>query len=216
MRKFIDETGKRYGRLVVVERKRPNEGGNAMFLCRCDCGKTCVVRGPNLRSGGTRSCGCLASEVTKERNKKHGFASRNKRERLHRVWEGIKERTTNPRHKSCKHYGARGISMCDLWLNDYPAFRSWARKNGYDENAKRGDCTIDRIDNNKGYSPENCRIANLFDQANNTRKNIIIKYSGKNLSVSQWARETKLKRSTIRNRLSRGWSVEQTLTTPVP
>lgn len=177
-KKYIDITGKRFGRLVVIEPslKRTNDGA-VHWVCKCDCGKTTVVNGTSLRRGVQISCRCMqvthldTVDRTKINHKKHGACPiGERRERLYGVWDGIKQRCYNENLKVYKYYGGRGISVCDLWKNDYAAFREWAFSNGYDPNAKRYECTIDRIDNNGNYEPDNCRFVDMKTQAQNKRK----------------------------------------------
>lgn len=129
-------------------------------------------------------------------------------ERLYGIWRGIKTRTQNPRHKDYKYCGAKGITVCDEWNNSYESFRDWALANGYQD-----DLTIDRIDNGGNYCPENCRWTDAYTQANNKSSNHLLTYNGKTQTMAQWARETGLKRETIKDRLKSGWSVEDALTT---
>lgn len=158
-----DLTGQRFGRLVVVERAGSNERKHATWLCRCDCGKTITLLGYNLRSGNTNSCGCLNSDEARKRFITHNMS----RSRLYNVWSGMKRRCCNPNSQRYHQYGGRGITICNEWLHDFQAFYEWAMANGYDENAAHGQCTIDRIDNDKGYSPDNCRWVDMKTQRHN-------------------------------------------------
>ena len=163
MGKLIDLTGQRFGRLVVVERAGSTQRGQATWLCRCDCGNETAVVANSLRRGNTNSCGCIHSELLSSRNYKHG----KRHSRLYGVWLGMKERCYNPKHNRYHRYGGRGIAVCDEWRDNFNAFYEWSVANGYDENAPYGECTIDRIDVDSDYCPENCRWVDLLTQRNN-------------------------------------------------
>lgn len=188
----VDLTGRRYGRLVVVEYAGKRESGGqqkTLWLCKCDCGKTKIVLGGGLNSGHTTSCGCYHNEKFGDVNRKHNMANKNK---LYRVWKGIKERCLNPNNKSYKNYGGRGISVCDEWVNDFKAFYDWSISNGYREQETSyglNSMTIDRIDNNGDYSPSNCKWSTAIEQANNKRNNRIVKINGVVDTVANFSRK---------------------------
>ena len=190
-----DLSGKRFGNLTVVKLAHCH-GGQAHWLCSCDCGKDAVVRGSHLRNGHTSSCGC----------KKGHIAHHESKTRLYSIWRNMLDRCFNTNNPQYKRYGARGILVCEEWF-EYVPFRDWAMANGYDKSL-----SIDRIDNDGGYSPENCRWATAVQQANNTRKTRFITYNGETHSVSEWARILNIKQSTLNMRINKyGWSVEDAL-----
>lgn len=192
--------GLKFGKLLVLERVddyiRPNDHkGRPRYKCLCECGKITYVIGTSLTYGVTKSCGCNMGKNLL----KHGFAHK---EKLYNVWENIKARCKNN-----KYYGGRGIKICDEWKNDYTAFRNWAINNGYNENL-----TIDRIDVNGNYEPNNCRWVDIFVQANNKRNNVYLTYKNETKTVHQWEEIVGIKAATIKRRLQLGWSIERALT----
>lgn len=208
--RFIDLTGKRYGRLVVIERAK-NKGSKTAWLCKCDCGNEKIVSGDKLKTGNTKSCGCLNKELTIRRSSTHKMTNT----RLYRLWLGIKKRCYNKNQPEYKNYGAKGIKMCDEWKNDFISFCSWSYEHGFDEKLSRWECSIDRIDTLKDYSPQNCRWVDIHKQANNKTNNHLLTFQNSTLTLTQWSKKIKISQSTIRHRLKRGWSVEKTLTTPL-
>lgn len=162
--KTIDMTGRRFGRLVV---NKMIAGNNSRVKCECvcDCGNVITCTSTNLVQGKTTSCGCYRTEVTRSINLIHGESHT----RLYKVWQGMRERCYDKNHISYYLYGERGITVCDEWNNSYMAFKEWAENNGYDWYADRGECTLDRVDVNGSYCPENCRWVDMKTQSNNKR-----------------------------------------------
>lgn len=157
--------GKRFGRLTAIKKVGVATNRHNIWECQCDCGNTAFVLSTELINGHTKSCGCLMKETVSRMMSTHGLSD----SRLYTVWCGVVARCENPAHKSYKNYGGRGIKICSEWRNDFTAFHDWALANGYDENAPRGQCTIDRIDVNGDYEPNNCRWVTQAEQMKNTR-----------------------------------------------
>lgn len=170
--KFKDISGQRFGLLVAQKpiKVRTSKRTRIKWECKCDCGNIAVVTGSNLASGHTKSCGCLNSKMTSERNKVIMVVHGGINDRLYEVWGSMKKRCNNPNDKSYKNYGGRGIKVCKEWNENYLSFKKWAYKNGYDENAPHGECTIDRINVNGNYEPNNCRWISNAEQQKNKRK----------------------------------------------
>ena len=162
--KLINLVGKRFGRLTVIERYG-YQGKIITWLCKCDCGNSCIVRGDHLKDLSISSCGCLTKELRITNATKHSLSGT----RLYRIYNCMKNRCYDKKHKHYKNYGGRGITICDEWLNSYISFKTWAESNGYDWEAPRGQCTLDRKDVNGDYCPENCRWSDMKTQSNNRR-----------------------------------------------
>jgi len=199
----IDLTGQRFGRLVVLGIASYDEKTyTKKWLCRCDCGKKIEVSGGNLRSGHSKSCGCLRRDICIKASTAHGKS----RTRLYSIWIGMRKRCKDKNQKNYRLYGGRGIKVCDEWEKNFTVFETWALNNGYAENL-----SIDRIDSNGNYEPSNCRWATDEVQSNNTRTNHIITFDGETHTVAEWARIKSLKPNVIYNRLFMGWKPEDAI-----
>lgn len=187
------EPGARFGMLVVVSATTPSKR-RSRSVCRCDCGNVVVKVNHDLKNG-TRSCGCL-SHTTKL---VHGGCARRHRERLFNIWSGMKSRCYNPNSKIFKHYGGRGIRICEEWLNDYAAFRGWALSHGYDKGK-----SIDRINNDGNYEPSNCRWATAKEQCLNRRSSVRIEIDGNSKTILEWCSIFGTPENLARSRIGEG------------
>lgn len=200
--KLINRVGEKYGRLLVVERA-PNavnpKDTNARWLCKCDCGRSSIAYGGDLKRGKVVSCGCWNDE----KRTTHGMS----RTHINSVWRSMLDRCQNPNNVAYRNYGGRGIAVCERWKEFKNFFADMGdRPKGYQ---------IDRINNDGNYEPGNCRWATPRQQQNNKRGTRILEFNGKSQSIGDWSLETGIKWQTLRGRLRNGWSIERTLTTPV-
>lgn len=213
--KAEDLTGKKFGRLTVVSRAE-----NYLYKCgctkikwncRCECGNTLSVFTANLKSGITQSCGCLQRELLGNRMRTHGMTNSS----LYVVWCDMKDRCYNTNNKEYKNYGGRGITICNEWKENFESFYEWSMKNGYkEEKSKSGRniLTIDRINNDGNYCPENCRWIKQKEQMKNTSKNNYIEYNGERKTLTDWAREYGIHRRTLSSRITTlGYTFEEAI-----
>ena len=198
---FIDITGQKFGRWLVLNKSDKKH----YFDCVCDCGVKRAVCVHNLLNGKSKSCGCYMKEQTSNATKTHGES----KTRLYRIWSTMKSRCEIESQTSYKHYGGRGIKVCEEWHN-YLTFKKWALENNYTDYL-----TLDRIDANGDYKPSNCRWVTMKKQANNTRANRIIVYDGVSQTLAEWSEITNINAETRGYRLNHGWSVDKALFTPV-
>jgi hypothetical protein len=202
-----DLIGRKFGRLTVIRRAEHDNRKYVYWSCQCDCGTIKKVRNDHLVNGKTVSCGCYIKELSSSLHGTHRMTGT----RLYNVWSDMKTRCYNERTAAYKNYGGRGIKMCEEWL-DFENFRKWAKDNGYDKTAARGECTIDRKNVNGNYEPSNCRFITMAEQAGNKRSAVSLTFNGETKSISQWSDETGIDRETIRTRLKRGYGAEKALT----
>jgi hypothetical protein len=198
-------TSQRFGRLLVLSYVGKNYPRTA-WLCACDCGESKVVFANNLRSGKTKSCGCLRAEKTTKRSTTHG----KRRSLTYESWLGIKSRCYCSGHVSFEWYGRKGIQVCKQWKN---SFENFLKDMGERPSSRH---SIDRIDSDGDYCPENCRWATEKEQSRNRSSNRMISYKGKTQCLTAWAEEAGLPMQTLHKRITRyKWSIEKALTTPV-
>ena len=191
--KVLDETDKRNAQ---------------MYLCRCDCGKE--FKRPSDGLFDIKSCGCMRKKLIGKGNTKHGGSA----SRLYAVWSGMKSRCYKTDNKRYASYGGRGIKVCEEWKDSFDTFQKWAYENGYDKDADVGECTLDRIDVNGNYAPDNCRWVNMKVQNNNRRDNHLITHEGTTHTLSEWGDITGIDNAVLQNRLKSGWTIERALTEP--
>lgn len=209
MSKNLNLVGERYGRFVVIEylglKKRKDGHNSKYWLCVCDCGNVVEHTTAELLSGCSLSCGCYRKE------KLHNLYYKGGNSKLYDVWRMMKKRCYDETCPQYKNYGARGITICDEWLGDfgYENFKKWAELHGYKEGL-----TIDRNDNNNGYSPENCSWRTMEYQSNNKRNNRLLEMNGETKTLAMWCKKYGAEYSRTRYRINHGYTLFEALTTP--
>ena len=205
---LIEITGHKFGRLTVLRRAENDKYGQAQWLCQCDCGNMVIIPGYRIRSGGSKSCGCLRAEVSQKKAKTHGLSRdiNHKQTRLYRIYTGIKNRCMNKRSPDYPNYGGRGVSVCEEWISDFKSFHDWAMSNGYANNL-----SIDRIDPNGNYEPNNCRWVQNKVQARNKKDTLYLTYKGETRPLSEWAEIKNIPYPTLHYRFKSGWTANEIL-----
>lgn len=200
MGQLVDRTGIRYGKLLVLSRDTSigpaSKGARVRWVCRCDCGEIANATGHELASGDTQSCGCVRRELRGDMSRTHGLA----RSATYRSWQAMKERCGSSNHAKYPTYGGRGIRVCDRWLNSFENFYA-------DMGGRPKDMTVDRIDNDLGYEPTNCRWATAETQGNNRRTNVT--WNGQSYSIKQLAKKVGVPRTSLNKLLLRGMPLEE-------
>jgi len=200
----IDITGKRFGRLLVLE-EAGHQRAEIRWKCLCDCGNIAYFPGWDLRTGRIVSCGCKR----KEGRPSNSFQYKNVGTQIYHAYVNMKTRCYNPHYYLYQHYGGKGITICDEWLgkDGFENFYNWSMTHGYSAGL-----SIDRIDNSKEYSPSNCRWATMTEQQNNRTNNRMITANGETHTMAEWSRLSNIRYETIQRRLSSGWSEQDAVT----
>lgn len=206
----VDLTGYSFCEFKVLEESKPkirNDGHKVrQWKCLCSCGNVRYLSTQEIRTEKRKSCGCKHNEYSRKNATIHGDSHK----RLHNIWSGIRARCYCKTDYHYKWYGARGVKMDERWRNDYCAFKTWALNAGYSP-----ELSIDRIDNDGGYTPDNCRWVDQKTQCNNKRNNHYIKAFGETMTLAQWADRMVIPRATIRRRIKNGWEPERALIQPI-
>lgn len=206
MDRYKDLTGQKFGRLTALHRLHNYHKKGTYWLCVCECGNLKEINIKDLRKGNTKSCGCLKRDKLLKFHKgliTHGKSNT----RLYRIWKAMKQRCYKKYSNSYKYYGERGIKICDDWLNDNTTFFDWAMKNGYNDTL-----TIDRIDVNGNYSPDNCRWVTMEQQNKNRNNSKYFTINGVTHCLAEWCEIYKLKYTTVLDRLNKlNWTIEKAL-----
>ena len=197
----------RFGKLLVINKTNLRKNSRIVWECICNCGNTKLVPSNYLLAGRTKSCGCFNIDNLKTIKTKHGHNKPNNRTKVYRIWAGMKNRCLNPNAEKYHLWGGRGITVCERWMK----FENFLEDMGEPPSIYH---SIDRIENNKGYYKENCRWATSKEQCRNTRKNVNITFNNKTQCLADWSIEVNIKSTIIRDRLKRGWSIENALTVP--
>lgn len=207
--KAPDLTGMKYNRLLAVERLGMSKNGKRLYKFLCDCGTEKIIQGSYVKRGDPKSCGCLVIETIKKMATQHGHSRIGARSSEYSIWAGIIQRCENKNSPSYKNYGGRGIKICQRWRHDFSAFFS-------DMGQRPQGMTIERINNDKDYSPENCRWATRADQARNNSRNVYITHNGETKTRKDWADYYGIDDETFRHRLSvKKMSFEDAINKPI-
>lgn len=198
--------GDRFGRWTVLSLSERRQNRCCVYNCRCDCGTEREVKSQSLKSGRSRSCGCLNLELLKKRSWEFGPT---KRRREYNIWRGIRQRCLDPNNPSFENYGGRGIKICREWLESFETFCTDMGQ------APSGRHSVGRIDNNGDYCKENCRWETFDQQCNNSRWNVFLTHNNKTQTIAQWTKELSLPRGVISSRLRSGWPVDRALSAKV-
>lgn len=202
-----DLSGQRFTRLTVIKRLPSTNSKNSRWLCQCDCGRFTEMTRPSLTTGASKSCGCLKRETTVARFTTHGEGSKDTLSLEYMSWARMLNRCRNPNGPKFPRYGQRGISVCDRWLK----FENFLEDMG----RRPPECnSIDRIDNERGYEPGNCRWSTPFQQSRNKACNVWVEYKGETLVAADWARRLGISTKGFLNRY-RNWPLEKVMTEPV-
>lgn len=200
MSRFIDITGERYNKLKVIS-FYDFKNARARWLCQCDCGKQKIVYSSDLRSHNVKSCGCLLHKKISK------IKSDNSTKRLHYIYYNIKQRCYNEKNPAYKYYGGKGITMCNEWLNDINTFCKWAIEKGYSDNL-----TIERIDVNGNYEPDNCKWITKTQQGYNKNNSVLYTINNQTKCLSEWCKIYDIDYHVVYKRLKRGNPIELALT----
>ena len=216
---YKEMIGRQYGNWTVLSyshfkkksffdntRNKRRYGKEHFLKVKCKCGVIRTVRPSPLKSGKSKGCGCEGNYTKTQFVKTHGKTNT----RLYRIYRNMKERCYKESCKDFLRYGGRGIKICNEWLSDFQNFYDWSMSNGYTD-----ELSIDRINNDENYSPDNCRWTDEVTQSNNRRSNIKLTYDNKTLTTTEWARILNVKADTLHNRKRLGWSDEKIISTPV-
>lgn len=200
--------GERFGRWTVINNvqsiRRKNGRSDTAVLCKCDCGTERIIKKKELVHGSTKSCGCYRSDRMRSKQTTHGMTNT----RIFKIWDGMNGRCKRNTHWN-KNYAGRGITVCEEWRgkDGFRRFYDWSVENGYNDTL-----TIDRIDVNSGYSPENCRWVDMVVQGNNRRTNIRFEYNDVSKTISEWSRTVGINKNTLYSRIvERGWDIRRAL-----
>lgn len=205
--RFKDITGQVFGRLTILGFSHQDERYKSFWLCQCACGNTHVGQGYKLTSGELVSCGCFQKERQRESGKRHRTHGHGYGTQVYKAWQSLKDRCLNPKHRQYSEYGGRGITVCERWQQSFENFLA-------DMGEPAQGMSLDRIDNNGPYSPENCQWATRLEQQNNRRATHMLTYNDRTQSLSDWITELHLNRPLVLYRLRYGWPIHEAFTIP--